>query len=55
MSRTATMDCDEVAPRERVAYWSHWIDRLFQRLRSFRQGVGVAPSRYRNAARSRDI
>jgi AraC-like DNA-binding protein len=30
----STMDTDEVSPRERTAYWSHWLDRLFQGLRS---------------------
>jgi AraC-like DNA-binding protein len=35
MSRpTSAMNTDDVAPRDRVPYWSEWIDRLFCGLRS---------------------
>jgi AraC-like DNA-binding protein len=33
-ARLATMDTDAVAPRERVACWADWIDRLFNGLDS---------------------
>ena len=33
-SSGAVMNTDEVSPRERVAFWSHWIDRLFNGLES---------------------
>ena len=31
---TTTISTDEVAPRERVPYWSDWVNRLFHGLRS---------------------
>lgn len=34
MTQPPTMSTDEVSPRERVPYWSDWIDRLFCGLRS---------------------
>jgi AraC-like DNA-binding protein len=38
MSRTATMDCDQVSPRDRIPYWTDCIDRLFHGLRSDQYG-----------------
>jgi AraC-like DNA-binding protein len=31
---TSTMNTDEVSPRDRAPYWTHWIDRLFRGLQS---------------------
>lgn len=38
--RTTAMNTDQVAPAERSAYWSDWIDRLFCGLKSDLYGDG---------------
>jgi AraC-like DNA-binding protein len=41
----STMDTDQVCARERIPYWSEWLDRLFQGLRSDLYGDTVFDGR----------